>query len=210
MNFKYIKQLAEKKSLILGSSSPRRKRILNDLGINFSQVTPQVEEDVKPGEKPFAYAVRLAGEKALDVVDDASPDNIILGCDTIVLLEENDKPGQMLGKPTSEQEAMATLSLLSGKHHIVATALALIYNNEIVTSDFEKTRVFFNKVTNRELLDYIATGEPMDKAGAYGIQGMGAFLVDRIEGNLDNVIGLPCHLLDKMARYTLERIGRVD
>ena len=110
----------------------------------------------------------------------------------------------MLGKPSDEEEAFRTLSTLASKQHTVCTALAVADRNGILASGYELTDVWFNKVSDRQIRDYIASGEPMDKAGAYGIQGMGAFLVDRLEGNLDTVIGFPRKLLESLAQRIME------
>jgi len=198
MNFRYIRQLADKQTVILGSSSPRRFRLLTDTGIEFEQVTPVTDERLKPGEAPYDYSKRLAEEKAIEV-SLKSDGKIVIGADTVVLLE-----GEVLGKPDDEDDAFEILSTLSGKQHEVCTALAFVVNGRIMSSGYEVTKVYFNSLDKERIRAYIATGEPMDKAGAYGIQGIGAFLVDRINGNLDNVIGLPCTLLERLARETLE------
>ena len=198
MNFRYIRQLAEKRPVILGSSSPRRFRLLTDTGIDFHQVTPLTDENLKPDEAPYAYAKRLAEEKALEV--SAQHDGqLVIGADTVVLLE-----GEVLGKPDDDDDAFRILTTLSGKKHEVCTALALVESSRLLSSGYEITEVFFNSLEETRIRDYIATGEPNDKAGAYGIQGIGAFLVDRINGNLDNVIGFPCTLLETLAREAID------
>ncbi|MFH1741541.1 MAG: Maf family protein [bacterium] len=187
--------LARNRRLVLGSRSPRRVQLLTELGVVFRQAISEIDETQQLGEDPFRYAVRLAEYKALDVARLCNPDEIVIGGDTVVVLE-----GIILGKPSNRDEAVRTLLRLSGKRHTVCTALALANNTGVLCSGAESTEVYFNRVTNEQVEKYVDTGEPMDKAGAYGIQGMGAFLVDRIEGNLDNVVGLPRALLDSLAR----------
>ncbi|MBU8932833.1 MAG: Maf family protein [candidate division Zixibacteria bacterium] len=196
-----FKLLFGRRSLVLGSGSPRRVALLTDMGISFTQIIPNVEEKLRPREEPFSYAQRLAKTKARWVIQRADPQQIVLGCDTIVVLD-----GLILGKPSNEREAYETLTTLSGRQHVVCTAAALADGVGLMTSGYETTKVYFNDVSREQIEEYIASGEPMDKAGAYGIQGMGAFLVDRIEGNLDNVIGLPRDLLNKLA----ERVNRIS
>lgn len=168
--------------------------MLSAIGINFVQRIPDIEENPCPGEPPYEYAVRLAEEKALEIAVGCEANDIVLGCDTIVVLGD-----QVLQKPTDRDDAHRLLSELSGKHHVVCSALALAGQTGLLTSGYELTTVYFHDVTPRQISDYILSGEPMDKAGAYGIQGMGSFLVDRIEGNLDTVVGLPRSLLDRLA-----------
>ncbi|MBN1212939.1 MAG: septum formation protein Maf [candidate division Zixibacteria bacterium] len=201
MNFKYLLQLAEKRSIILGSSSPRRYRLLKESGVAFTQVIPHTEETRLENEPPCRYTLRLAEEKALEVAGQAGDDTIVIGADTVVSIGN-----EILEKPSDKADAHRILSYLSGKQHEVCTALALTAEGRVVASGYEITEVFFNEVTGEQIENYIASGEPMDKAGAYGIQGMGAFLVDRIKGNLDNVIGFPCHLLDRLAGETLNKL----
>ncbi len=199
MEYKYLKALAVRRPIVLGSGSPRRVMLLEETGIEFRQVIPQLAEVQLPGEPPYDYAVRLAEDKARWVAGRVEDDRLVIGCDTIVVLQN-----RVCEKPRDEREALDTLSLLSGKEHVVCTALAIASAGGVVASGYELTRVFFNEVTTERIEQYIATGEPLDKAGAYGIQGMGAFLVDRIEGNLDNVIGLPKCLLDRMAKEVID------
>lgn len=193
-HYPHLKKLAEQWRLVLGSSSPRRIALLGELGLTFRQVTPDVDETFRPGEDPFAFAIRLAEDKARAVAAAAGDNEIVVGGDTVVVIDDG-----ILDKPTSEPDAIATLQTLSGREHVVGTALALAMSNGTHVSGIERTRVRFNEVSVEEIRRYVESGEPMDKAGAYGIQGMGAFLVDSLEGNLDNVIGLPRSLLDRLA-----------
>ncbi|RKX21737.1 MAG: septum formation protein Maf [Candidatus Zixiibacteriota bacterium] len=190
--------MANRRRFILGSGSPRRKKLLSEAGISFQQRLSIIEEIQREGEDPFAFALRMAQEKALGVAGRGDTGEVVLGGDTVVVLN-----GVIHGKPTSEQNAVDTLSRLSGQSHVVCTALALATGDKLLTSGHEMTTVVFNRVTPEQILSYIATGEPMDKAGAYGIQGMGGFLVDTIQGNLDNVIGLPGTLLETLAAEAL-------
>ena len=199
MKLKYLPLLAAKYEIVLGSKSPRRVTLLKETGIQFKQVIPDLEEDQLPDEPPYEYAERLARDKALMVAQGLSADQIVISCDTIVVLD-----GRVLGKPLDEQEAFRTLSTLAGKEHTVCTALAVANQKGILAGGYELTDVWFNKVSDGQIKNYIASGEPMDKAGAYGIQGMGAFLVDRLEGNLDTVIGFPRKLLESLAQRIME------
>jgi septum formation protein len=194
MTIDALKALAQKRRLVLGSRSPRRVQLLAELGIGFRQEISELDEVQRPSEDPFRYAVRLAEDKALDVSRRCDPDEIVIGGDTVVVLD-----GVILGKPSDRDEAIASLLRLSGKRHTVCTALALVNGTGVLCSGAENTEVYFNHVTREQVAHYVDTGEPMDKAGAYGIQGMGAFLVDRIEGNLDNVVGLPRALLNSLS-----------
>ena len=205
MNFKYLLQLAEKRSIVLGSSSPRRYRLLKESGVAFTKVVPHTEEIRGENEPPERYALRLAEEKALEIAAQSEPEAIVIGADTVVSLGE-----QILEKPADEADAFRILSFLSGKRHEVCTALALAAGSRILASGYEVTEVFFNELNDEQIKDYIASGEPRDKAGAYGIQGIGAFLVDRIKGNLDNVIGFPCILLDRLAGETMNKLQLLD
>ncbi|UCE24877.1 MAG: septum formation protein Maf [Candidatus Zixiibacteriota bacterium] len=200
MKYKYLTRLADKYEIVLGSRSPRRLKLLKETGIHFKQIIPNLEEDQLPGEPPYEFAERLARDKALEISQQLTDRQLVIGCDTIVVLQN-----RVLGKPADQDEAFNILSSLAGKSHIVCTALALADRSGILTSGYELTSVIFNSVTPRQIKDYIASGEPMDKAGSYGIQGMGAFLVDSIEGNLDTVIGFPRELLECLAKRVLER-----
>lgn len=201
MTYESLTQLAQSRRIILGTRSPRRIGLFRETGVSFDQVIPAIEENMNPSEPPYEYAERLACEKALSVSDRTETGDLVLGCDTIVVLGD-----QVLQKPLDEADAMSILTQLSGREHVVCTALAWVDDSKVLVSGYELTNVFFNHVTEDQIGEYIATGEPMDKAGAYGIQGMGAFLVDRIEGNLDNVIGLPRRLLEHLSRDILTLI----
>ncbi len=174
------------KRLVLASSSPRRKELLRQIGLNFDVIPSSVLEKWEENSPPREVARKLAIDKAADVAAGLSS-GVVIGADTIVVLE-----GRILGKPKDTDDAFKILSELSGNSHEVITAVALIETESGRTVTFDATtRVFFREITNRELHAYIATGEPMDKAGAYGIQGKGILFVRRIEGCYTNVVGLP-------------------
>lgn len=194
-------ELARRSGLVLGSGSPRREQILRETGVSFRQAVSQILEEQHPGEAPFDFAVRMAIEKASAVARDCTPNEIILGGDTIVVLDE-----QILSKPTDADDAVRILQLLSGQEHTVCTALALVRCDRTLCFGHEETKVRFNQISLQQIQDYVASGEPLDKAGAYGIQGMGAFLVDTTGGNLDTVVGLPLALLNTLAREALRII----
>ncbi len=194
MTYNNLRALASRNPLTLGSGSPRRMQLLAETGISFSQQTPNIHESLRDSEAPYDYALRLAEEKALEIARERDANDIVLGCDTIVVLGS-----EVLEKPGDRQDAFRILSLLSGKQHMVCTAVAFARRTGMLKSGYELTSVFFNQISPTQIWAYIESGEPMDKAGAYGIQGMGAFLVDRIEGNLDTVVGLPRTLIERLA-----------
>lgn len=194
MRYKHLRQLASDYTLVLGSGSPRRVQLLSDLGISFLQMVANISEQQNPAETPFDYARRLAVQKSTSISSRFDDKHLVLGSDTIVILGDT-----VLEKPKDEHHAFEILTSLAGKKHTVCTALAFSSSGKLINSDNETTDVFFNQLTPEQIKKYIASGEPSDKAGAYGIQGIGSILVDRIEGNLDNVIGLPLQLLEKMA-----------
>lgn len=194
MTYNNLKKLSQKKEIILGSASPRRLKLLGETGIDFQQIISVLKESDNPAGDPFEHALSLAKMKAMAVSSDSGADKLVIGADTIVVLDN-----VLIGKPEGENEAMEILLRLSGNKHVVCTAVALVSSKELLASGYELTDVYFNLVSEDAIADYVNSGEPMDKAGAYGIQGKGGFLVDRIEGELDNVIGLPRSLLDKLA-----------
>ena len=198
--YKNLKQLAQKYSLILGSGSPRRVQLLQETTVQFSQVIPDIDEKILINEKPYEYALRMSHEKGNALRNLLKDNQLAITCDTIVILNN-----EILSKPSDEDNAKNILRKLSGNCHEVVTSIAFSTHAGLLSNNFETTKVYFNNVNEAEIEKYIATKEPMDKAGAYGIQGMGAFLVDRIEGNLDNVIGLPRTLLEKMATEIIDK-----
>jgi septum formation protein len=190
---KTLKQLLEGRKLILASSSPRRKEILRKEGIEFEIKFPSdIVEDTSNSD-PVKHVLTLSRDKA-ESVSDQTEEGIVLGADTVVVLD-----GEILGKPQNSKEAFGMLKKLSGRMHKVYTGITLRNNyNGKTVSDYDCTEVKFNQLKDEKIAAYIDTGEPMDKAGAYGIQGMGSFLVESINGNLDNVIGLPTGKLKEM------------
>jgi septum formation protein len=188
--------------LVLASASPRRKDLLSGLNLRFIIVPSEVDETVVNGETPGQNVRRLALEKASDV-SSRMPGRWILGADTIVVIDE-----KILGKPSDEEEANLMLAMLAGRTHEVYTGYAL------VNSDFPETKivrnvvsqVFIRDLTPSEISEYVTTGEPMDKAGAYAIQGIGSGIVQRISGSYTNVVGLP---LCEVAR-DLQELGIFD
>ena len=172
--------------LILASSSPRRAGYLRELGFSFRRIVPAVDEKTRRGESPRSYVRRLAESKA-GAVSETYPRHWVVGADTTVIVE-----GKILGKPADDRDARRMLKLLSGRSHQVVSAIALArFQDRILRSAISTTRVFFRKLTPDEIRWYVETGEPMDKAGGYGIQGRGGLLVSRIEGSFSNVVGFP-------------------
>lgn len=169
---------------ILASASPRRKELLEQCGYNFEIIPSECEESVPEGLSPKDIVEGLAYQKALDVYS-MHPDRIVLGADTVVCFD-----GEILGKPKDEKDAKRMLKMLSGQTHEVRTGFALLGKGvEFVSS--EAAMVTFFHLTDEQIDNYIKTGEPMDKAGAYGIQGKGAVLVRSVLGDYFNVVGLP-------------------
>jgi len=170
--------------VILASQSPRRRELLTLVGIPHSVRPADIDETYLPGEQPAAHAERLAREKAA-VVAAEDPEALVIGSDTIVVVD-----GEVLGKPLNEAHAAQMLARLSGRSHVVMTAVAVRWGGE-QRSSVEAVGVTFHPLTVQDIHAYIATGEPMDKAGAYGIQGYGATIVERVDGDYFAVMGLP-------------------
>jgi septum formation protein len=177
--------------LILASASPRRHELLAQAGLRFTAEAANLNEDLLPNEAAAAYVQRLAEEKAQAVwnahrsSDTADDPLVVLGADTCVVVE-----GHILGKPTDSADARRMLEMLSGRTHAVLTGIAAISAKRTVR-DLDITQVTFNVITDVEIARYIASGEPLDKAGAYAIQGYAARWIPRIEGCYFNVVGLP-------------------
>jgi len=199
--YKNLRRLLDIYNLVLASGSPRRVGLLIEAGIAFRQIIPDINEANSKQLKPYELAMLLARKKSQAVVEQINNNEVVLGCDTIVVLNE-----QILGKPSSKNEAVQMLAQLAGNKHTVCSAIALTTANDETAGGFELTDVYFKKVSLREIEDYAASGEPLDKAGAYGIQERGVFLVDRFVGNIDNVIGLPMTLLDELAGRLGEKL----
>ena len=182
--------------IILASQSPRRRELLALVGIPHEVRPADLDETVWPGEVPEAHADRLARSKA-EAIATREPGAVVIGADTIVVLD-----GDILGKPNDEAEAAATLRRLSGRTHTVHTAVAVARDGQTV-SGVESVEVTFRPLSDTQIQTYIATGEPMDKAGAYGIQGYGAVIVERVHGDYFAVMGLALGRL----LVLLERVG---
>ncbi len=179
--------------LTLASASPRRRQLLEMLGIPVRVVPSNIPEVRRPVETPVDYVERLAREKALSV-----PGRLVLGADTTVVIRD-----EVLEKPADEADALRMLKKLQGRTHQVVTSVALVAD-ETIHQATDVTNVVFRRLSDEFLGAYVATGEPMDKAGAYGIQGYGAALVERVEGDFFSVMGLPLRLVLQL----LERAGR--
>jgi len=179
--------------LVLASASPRRQELLHNAGIPFKVHPAHIPEDPRPGEQAKECAERLAREKALAIAKQR-PQDIVLGADTVVAID-----GQILGKPTDHADAVRMLRLLSGREHQVITGVCVVRSGQVEVSS-ETTMVTMSEIQEKEITDYIATGEPMDKAGAYAIQGIASRWIPRIEGDYSNVVGLPVALVRHMLR----------
>ncbi|MCG3197788.1 MAG: Septum formation protein Maf [bacterium] len=183
-------------SFILASASPRRRELLREAGIAFEGIPARVDESLSQGEAPLDYALRLAKEKAWQVAE-LHPGRWVLGADTIVVLTQDNGIERILGKPESKEEAARILSALSGKRHWVTTACALVMTqgespHPVRIETFHVTsEVWFRKLSEAEIWAYVRTGEPMDKAGAYAIQGGAANFVEKFHGSWSNIVGLP-------------------
>ena len=178
--------------LVLASGSPRRRDLLRQIGLTeFIIRVPDVEETLPDGLSPAETVEAISRRKAQAV--DAAPDELILTADTMVFLD-----GLRLGKPRDESDALRMLTALQGRRHTVCTGVTLRHGARLLTRS-ESTGVTFRPASRETLLRYIATGETMDKAGAYGLQGRGVLLVERVDGDFSNVIGLPLPLLDRMS-----------
>ena len=181
--------------IILASQSPRRRELLERMGILDFQVIPAAgEETAAPGLSPAALVEELSRHKAAEVSVRCAPEDIIIAADTVVAAG-----GRILGKPRTEGEAAEMLSLLSGREHHVFTGVT-VCRGGVFRTEHEDTAVRFCALTGEEIAAYVATGEPMDKAGAYGIQGRGCVLVEGITGDYCNVMGLPVYRLARMLR----------
>ena len=180
--------------VVLASQSPRRRELLSLIGVTHDVRPANIDETYRAGERPRAHAERLAREKA-DAI--AAAEAVTIGSDTIVVLD-----GDVLGKPRDEAEAARMLRRLSGRSHVVITAVAARWRGRLVSA-VEEVGVTFRALSDEDIRAYIATGEPMDKAGAYGIQGFGATIVERVDGDYFAVMGLPLNRLTRL----LESLG---
>lgn len=175
--------------IVLASQSPRRRELLGKMGLEFTTRSPEIDEDAVQGLPAQELVKVLSREKALHIARAEDPDTVVIGSDTVVVLD-----GAILGKPASAAQAEEMLEGLSGRSHEVCTGITVCQGDKVV-SQAEVTQVTFRTLTRQEIQQYVRTGEPMDKAGAYGIQGYGALLVEGIRGDYSSVVGLPvCRL----------------
>ena len=184
--------------IVLASASPRRQELLKHIGItDFDIRVPEADESYPAHLSPRQIVEHISRSKAEAAAALCSDDEIVITADTMVFLDD-----ARLGKPADEADALQMLSALQGRHHTVCTGITVRRGEESITES-ESTDVYFRPLSREEILSYIRTGEPLDKAGAYGIQGRGALLVERINGDYFNVVGLPVLRLSRM----LERFG---
>ncbi len=198
----------QKEPLILASSSPRRKELLSQVHIQFQAVPAKNEPEPKDGENPLNYAMRSARAKAAEVAA-FYPESLILSADTIIEFE-----GKTIGKPQglSEKEqcthALEILTSLQGRAHLVHTAYSFFHKNLEIDTLTSTSEVCMRKASSSELMRYVATKEPLDKAGAYAIQGIGSFLIDKINGSYHGIIGLPiAGVIEKLLEYNFITIN---
>jgi len=181
--------------LVLASRSPRRAELLAAAGIPFVARSADVDETPRPAEAPRDYVLRMAEEKARAA--DATDSEIVLAADTTVVLA-----GRILGKPVDTADATSMLMALAGRRHDVLTGICLMQRRKCLALEAASTGVWFGMMTPREIVDYVASGEPMDKAGAYAIQGIASRWIDRIDGEYANVVGLPVALVYRHLRQS--------
>jgi nucleoside triphosphate pyrophosphatase len=179
--------------LVLASASPRRRELLSNANISFEVHPAHINEDPLPNEVAKSYVERLAREKA-EAISQQCPNNPVLGADTVVVIDN-----QILGKPVDPADAARMLRLLSGRTHQVITGACLAIDGQHTVAS-ETTSVTMTEISEQEIADYVCTGEPMDKAGAYAIQGIASRWIPRIEGDYSNVVGLPVARVYRMLR----------
>lgn len=183
--------MEKKQKLILASASPRRKELLTTIGIKFDCEPADINEDPLPNEDCTQYVKRLAYEKALSIANKHKLNPcFVLGADTIVVLDQ-----QLLGKPANHDQAFEYLSRLSGRTHTVLTGVCLLQGDQALLHEVYESQVTMHTLSAPEIRNYIQTGEPLDKAGAYAAQGIGKQFIQSITGSVNNVIGLPVELL---------------
>lgn len=181
--------------IILASASPRRKEILGNTNLKFEVIKSDIDEVILPEESPYQVVMRLAYEKSIDIAS-YNRNKLIIGADTIVCLDN-----MILGKPKNELDAIDMIKKLSGRTHQVITGISLINldaNKKII--DYVVSNVKFKNLSHEDVMDYIQTNESLDKAGAYGIQGYGALLVEEIQGDYFNIVGLPISKLSDLLK----------
>ena len=184
--------------IVLASKSPRRRELLSRLFEKFDILTEEVDENLPDGVHPREGVELLAVRKGAAVLPKLSSDTLVISSDTLVELD-----GIALGKPIDESDAVSMLNRLSGREHNVHTGVAVHYRGRVF-SGVDTTAVEFRSLSEEEILDYVSTGEPLDKAGAYGIQGIGGRLVSGYRGNYDTVVGLSMTLLEKLVKRAVD------
>lgn len=193
-------RLKDGENIILASASPRRRELLKLICEDFKSVSPDVDETVPAQVEILERPQFLAVKKAMHVCGELSEKAVVIGCDTGVFIDD-----EMLGKPKDEEEAFSMLKKLQGKDHLVVTGCCITDGTH--KREFSVTsRVFFYPLSDEDIKDYIATGEPMDKAGAYGIQGKGSLLIEKIQGDYFNIVGLPLSALARELKAFLREI----
>jgi len=189
--------------LILASASPRRRDLLRDAGFNFEVRPSQIVEEIQQGELPEDFVRRTAREKALQIAASSPRGGLVLGADTVVVID-----GQTLGKPSDPQDATRMLRLLSGRTHQVHTGICLVRAPDSIEAlKHETTLVTFRELDEEEIRQYVESGEPSDKAGAYAIQGLASKFVTRISGCYSNVVGLPIAMVYEILKPVMEEEG---
>jgi septum formation protein len=178
--------------LVLASASPRRRDLLAQAGLVFTMVSPDVDESIRSGETPTDYVIRLAEEKARVVWE---PGAVVIGADTVVVID-----GEIIGKPADHRAARGMLGQLSGRRHLVHTGVAVIDAVGEVQVERETTLVTMAVLSENDIQRYVATGEPLDKAGAYALQGIGGLFIEGVEGSVSNVVGLPLTVAFRLLR----------
>lgn len=188
--------------IVLASQSPRRRQLLGQMGLEFTTQSPEIDEAAFQGRDARDLVQILSREKARWIAGQVDPETLVIGADTVVV-----RDGEILGKPKGEEEARAMLASLSGRTHQVCTGVTVCRGDKVLTQ-VEETQVTFRLLTDQEIRQYVSTGEPMDKAGSYGIQGYGCLLVEGIRGDYFNVVGLPvCRLGRMLARFGIEPLA---
>lgn len=193
-------RLKDGENIILASASPRRRELLKLICEDFKSVSPDVDETVPAQVEILERPQFLAVKKAMHIWGCLSEKAVVIGCDTGVFIDD-----EMLGKPKDEEEAFSMLKKLQGKDHLVVTGCCITDGTH--KREFSVTsRVFFYPLSDEDIRDYIATGEPMDKAGAYGIQGKGSLLIEKIQGDYFNIVGLPLSAITRELKAFLREI----
>ena len=187
-----LHNLLKNENIILASRSPRRAFLLKQIGLQFEQIPSHIKENFN-GMQPDDFVLYYSKKKA-EEIQKTYPESLIIGADTIVVLNN-----EIIGKPQNDEDAFQILKKLSGKYHEVLTGVSILFHDSQL-SDIAKTKVYFKSISDEDLREYVSTSEPMDKAGAYGIQGYGSQFIDKIEGCYFNVMGFPIPLFYEMCK----------